>query len=124
MSNAIMVIFPYKREWTWVFDDAATGLVAEPFVSGMPEMIDILVADIPEADKGFRLLFSANSFPGYQAELEWLREECSGNWYLWKARNMEGWLCPALFKYFDVTPPRIYCRAESLPKVTTTKRSH
>lgn len=98
-----------------MFDDAATGLVAEPFVFGMPEMIDSLVADIPEAGRGFRLLFSANPFPGYQAELEWLREEFGGNWYLWKVRNMEGWLCPALFKYFEAAPPRIYCKAESLP---------
>jgi hypothetical protein len=55
-----------------------------------PEMIDNFGAKIPEANKGFRLLFSANPFPGYQAELEWVREESGGNWYLWKARNMEG----------------------------------
>jgi hypothetical protein len=40
-----------------VFDDPAVGLKAEPFVSGIPEMIDALVQDIPQADRGFRLLF-------------------------------------------------------------------
>jgi hypothetical protein len=25
---------------------------------------------------------------------------------------MEGWLCPALFKYFDKAPPELYVRAE------------
>jgi hypothetical protein len=23
---------------------------------------------------------------------------------------MEGWLCPALFKYFDAAPPKIYAQ--------------
>jgi hypothetical protein len=79
MSNAMMVIFPYRHERTWVFDDRSAGLVREPFVSGIPEMIDALVKDIPQAEKGFRLLFSANPFPGYQAVLIWLAQEYGGN---------------------------------------------
>src|SRR4051812_18772923 len=67
MANALMVINPYWSSGTWVFDDPATGLVREPFVSGVPEMIDKLVTDIPNAKRGFRLLFSATPFPGYQA---------------------------------------------------------
>jgi hypothetical protein len=42
-ENAIMVIAPYRHEGTWVFDDPSAGLVKEPFVAGIPEMIDILV---------------------------------------------------------------------------------
>ncbi|MCL1467528.1 DUF6717 family protein [Argonema galeatum] len=114
MSNAMMVIFPYRYEHTWVFDDEGVGLVREPFVSGIPAMIDILVQDIPNADKGFKLLFSVNPFPGYQAELVWLREEYGGNWYRWHQKNMEGWLCPALFKYFSEPPIKIYSKAEKL----------
>ena len=26
--------------------------------------------------------------------------------------NLEGWLCPALFKYFDKAPPELYGRAD------------
>ncbi|BDA75404.1 hypothetical protein CAL7716_095700 [Calothrix sp. PCC 7716] len=114
MSNAIAVIFPYQHNGTWVFDDERVGLVQEPFVSGIPEMIDILVKDIPNLDEGFKLLFSGNPFPGYQAELIWLREEYNGHWYLWGEKKLEGWLCPALFKYFETQPNRIYCKAESL----------
>src|SRR5438128_440849 len=40
MSNALMIIKPYWYERTWVFDDPATGLVREPFVAGVPEMIN------------------------------------------------------------------------------------
>ncbi|WP_238845912.1 hypothetical protein [Nostoc edaphicum] len=43
MSNSIMVIFPYRHNQTWVFDDERMELIQEPFVSGIPEMIDILV---------------------------------------------------------------------------------
>ncbi|MGI2905462.1 DUF6717 family protein [Tolypothrix sp. VBCCA 56010] len=114
MTNSMMVIFPYRHNSTWVFDDERVGLVHEPFVSGVPEMIDILVQDIPNVDQGFKLLFSANPFPGYQAELTWLKEEYNGHWYCWTQTNMEGWLCPALFKYFIEAPKKIYCKAESI----------
>jgi hypothetical protein len=29
---------------------------------------------------------------------------------------MEGWLCPALLKYFDHAPKELYAKAESLPE--------
>ena len=63
--NAINLIVPYRYEGMWVFDDTRVGLDKEPFVSGADTMIDVLVADIPNAQKGFRLLFSATPFPGY-----------------------------------------------------------
>jgi hypothetical protein len=113
-SNSIMVIFPYRHQGTWVFDDAQVELVQEPFIEGIPEMIDILVQDIPNADNGFRLLFSAAPFPNYQAELVLLKEEYGGNWYHWEAHHLEGWLCPALFKYFSDAPQHIYCKAEQI----------
>ncbi len=112
----MMVIFPYKCQQTWVFDDEQVGLCKEPFISGVPEMIDLLTRDILNVDEGFRLLFSALPFPGYQVELIWLKEEHGGSWYCWQQKNLEGWLCPALFKYFSETPKKIYCKAESLYK--------
>jgi len=41
--NAINLIFPYRYEGMWVFDDARVGLDKEPFVSGADTMIDVLV---------------------------------------------------------------------------------
>ena len=75
MANAIHVIVPYRHASTWVFDDPRVGLSQEPFVSGIPEMIDSIVANIPNAEKGFRLLFASAPFPGYQVKLEKVREE-------------------------------------------------
>ena len=69
-----------------------------------------MVQEIPDAESGFTLVFSAQPFPGFQAEFEWRREEFSGNWYYCRALKMEGWLCPALLKYFDCAPKRIYAQ--------------
>ena len=121
MSNILMVIAPYWEHGTWVFDDEDKGLVKEPFVSGVPEMIDVLVQDIPDARKGFRLTFSAGPFPGYQQELIWVREEFGGHWYRTEDPPMEGWLCPALFEYFNETPEKIYAKAESKEREVQTE---
>ena len=40
MQNALMVIYPYKYQGMWVFDDEAVGLVREPFVSGADDIIE------------------------------------------------------------------------------------
>ncbi len=111
--NSLMVIFPYKYEGCWVFDDAAVGLLQEPFVLGIDMMIDKLTANIPNADKGFKVIFSGSEFPGYTLSLEWRREELGGNWYYSPDYEMEGWLCPALFKYFEGAPKEIYVKAEA-----------
>jgi hypothetical protein len=116
MSNQILVISPYWLHSTWVFDDPAVGLVQEPFVSGIPEMIDDLVADISDARQGFRLLFSATPFPGFQRKLTWVREEMEGNWYKADEPPMEGWLCPALFRYFEAAPAELFVKAEALKR--------
>lgn len=115
MPNQILAIAPYWLEeiGTWVFDDPKAGLYQEPFVSGVPEMIDFLVKDIPNARSGFRLLFSASPFLGYQKRLVWRREEFGGNWYASDDPLLEGWLCPALFCYFDTAPAELYVKAEA-----------
>ena len=115
-SNAIMVIAPYRHAGTWVFDDPAAGLTREPFVAGVPEMIDVLVKDIPEAGQGFRLLFSANPFPGHQKTLTWSRGDMGGNYYTLNDPPMEGWICPAMFKYYDAPPKSLYVKAEPLKR--------
>ena len=81
---------------------------------GVPEMIDDLVKDIPNARSGFRLLFSSMPFPGYQIELTRVKEEYGGYWYGVENKSTEGWLCSALFKYFETAPEIIFVRAEQL----------
>jgi hypothetical protein len=69
-----------------------------------------------EAVHGFRMLFSANSFPGAQAHLQHAEGESGGNWYTWNDQESKGWLCPAMFKYFADAPKHIYVRAERLTR--------
>jgi hypothetical protein len=113
-SNAIMIIAPYRYNGTWVFDDPSAGLKREPFVAGVPEMIDVLVKDVPNSQEGFRLLFAANPFPGYQKKLAWLRGDQGGNYYKLDDPPLEGWICPAMFRYYKDAPPNLYIKAEAM----------
>jgi len=128
-----MTIYPYLLDDAcWVFDDEGVGLKEEAFVLGMTEMIFEVVRAkaIPNAVKGFALTFAAEPF-GHDVELKWLSpieaanaHGCSvnelpenGNWYAGDVfgEYMFGWLCPALFLYFNEAPPKIFVKAEPLP---------
>ena len=108
--NSLFAITPYKFEGLWVFDDSDAGLAKEPFISGADRILDVMTQNIPDADKGFRLIFSSEPFPGYTARFVWSRSEYGGNWYFWPEKELEGWLCPALFKYFEQAPENLYVK--------------
>lgn len=114
-----MTLYPYYHGHCWVFDDPVKDLKAEAFVRGMSEMIDRMVAHkrLPNARRGFALTFSAQPVSGHDVELLWQRKDGEGNWYAGDVagERMEGWLCPALFKYFPAAPPRIFVRCDPLP---------
>lgn len=116
-----MTLYPYRYYDAWVFDDPTTGLVREPFVSGADDIIDKMVANIPNAEAGFTMLFSSQYFPG-ALRMEWCRadEAGVGNWYYSADFDMEGWLCPALFKYFPAAPPEIYVQCKKSNPPTRT----
>jgi hypothetical protein len=113
MKNSIFVIKHYKWEGLWVFDDPAVGLVKEPFVGGADTIIDVATNHIPNADNGFLAVFSASYFPNAQIVLEWAREDGGGNVYRWTEKGMEGWLCPALLKYFEQPPEKLYIQVKA-----------
>lgn len=112
MANSIFVIKPYRWEGLWVFDDPRVGLDKEPFVAGADTMIDVATAQMPNAAAGFLALFSATPFPGAQIVLEWVRAESDGNVYRWAEKQLEGWLCPALLKYFPTPPFRLHIQVK------------
>ena len=134
----------WGKEDVWVFDDKQHGLKAEAFVLGMSEMITRVVEekDLPGADQGFKMTFSDQPFDGADICVEWVEEGnleyesvettktwwggkkkkvkknvIPGNWYAGDVYGevMVGWLCPALFEYFDNAPKKIYVGAEQLP---------
>jgi hypothetical protein len=114
--NAISVIFPYKFQGQWVFDDKSRGLDKEPFIMGIDQIIEKSTESIPSAQYGFKLFFSSTPFPGYTVKLEWVRGELGGNWYRCEQLGIQGWLCPALLKFFEKAPTEIYAKPE--PKET------
>ena len=108
--NAIMVIKPYKWNGMWVFDDENTGLEREPFVSGADAIIDVMVEGVENAESGFILTFSHVKFPGHDLELIRRHEQSGGWWYHSPVLDMDGWLCPALFLYYEEAPLHLYAR--------------
>lgn len=116
-ANSLFVIHPTREHGTWSFTDPTAGLVNEPFVGEINDMIDMLVKDIKGARRGFALTFSAVEFPGHQLSLTRVDDSMtSGATYHCDQLNIEGWLCPALFCYFDAPPPRLFAMARAARK--------
>lgn len=119
--NQINIIRPYYLDeiQTWVFDDGNKELIQEPFVAGVPEMIELLTEGFPNRRDGFRLLFSESPLPkDYMdearfARLTFFEEDSNGAWYVgkYKGQHMEGWLCPALLRYYNEFPMQLYIAA-------------
>lgn len=106
-TNSLRTIHPYRTQGgVWCFDDAQTGLEREPFVGAVNDLLDHFTAHIPGADAGVTCLFSADPFPGWALCLDWVGEFFSGNTY--RCGEVEGWLCPALLRYFPAAPKQIY----------------
>lgn len=133
--NVVNVIIPYPYAGTWVFDDETRGLKAEPFIFGMPEIIDqVTQKALGHTDrKKFRLIFSATGLPLYHIKLEKVKNPQTtiknpdhpifdlmmvGAWYkvaqspFTSIEGMTGWLCPATLQYFDDYPDEIYLYVE------------
>ncbi len=77
-------------------------------MGGADLLIDLATEGFESPEKGFRMVFSAGAFPGAGLRLEWRRAEMGGNVYFCEALGSEGWLCPALLKYFEAPPAEIY----------------
>lgn len=115
-KNSIFCINPMRDDFgTWYFTDHEAGLQHEPFVGQINEMIDQLVVGFEGARDGFRLYFSATPIP--QAQMSFTLVEATpdlgGADYHCDQLGITGWLCPALFCYFEKPPQRIYVRAEA-----------
>ena len=123
--NAINVIAPYKHHGMWVFDDPRVGLVQEPFVAGANTMIDRVVADLPDAERGFILIFSNTPFPGHQIRLDWRREEGGGQLVLRAAAGHGRLALPRAAQIFRDAPRTAVCpnqEQDPVPELTIEGR--
>lgn len=112
--NSINIIKPYKYLDMCFFDDEKVGLLQKPFVSGADTLIDKATKSIPNTENGFILIFSKDYFPDTDLCIEWQRADNAGNWYYSKEFDTEGWLCPALFKYFTDAPKNLYIKVKAI----------
>jgi hypothetical protein len=112
--NQINVIHPYLWHGQWVFDDPDVGLLKEAFVAGADDVCDRLVemVGLPGEDQ-FTLRFSKDKFPSTQFSFVWVGEgEGNGHYYYCGKLKLISWLCPALFRYFDMAPLEIHIQAK------------
>lgn len=112
-KNSIFSIRPYLDGKSLVFDDESVGLVKEPFVANADViLLSLAIGVLGETCRKFTLVFSDKAFPGHHATLSLVRPEYGGNWYkcdqLGDCDEAYGWLCPALFLYFNKAPKKIY----------------
>lgn len=128
--NQITVIYPYPTEFSlltgvagWAFDDERTGLVAEPFVAGMPQIIDAALQNQKMERQKFRLIFSIDFLPEYHLKLQLMKTDVLAGQYYKVIEGpdhmlgMQGWLCPATLKYFPTYPKTIYLKAEEYVEI-------
>ena len=109
-----MCIEVYKHCGTWAFTDEARELVHEPFISGIPEIINLICKAKSTDDRETHTIhFSATKFPGYQDVLGKIKNEMGGAWYKWNDTDKEGWLCPATLNYFPDFPENIYLHLDA-----------
>ncbi|MEY5049175.1 MAG: hypothetical protein RLZZ175_2534 [Bacteroidota bacterium] len=110
MKNApVYLIKPYRQLNTWMFDDESRNIEQEPFVVGIPEMIDTVLALKSIKAKQFSMQFSENEIINSDLVLEIDYEVSDGAWY--KIHNnpeVKGWLCPVIHKYFNTVPEKIF----------------
>ena len=106
--NSIFIIQPYRKGSVWVFDEPALGIQSEPFVTFANKIIDLICSEIPDAEKGFDLIFSKNEFPGWKYKFDWVKPEFGGNTYWSEDLKEYFYLCPVLNVFIDPAPPCIY----------------
>jgi predicted TIM-barrel fold metal-dependent hydrolase len=87
-------------------DDPAVGDVIAGWKQ-TPGAVGIRIMMTKESKRG------PNAFPGHQYRLDWRRAEGGGNWYYSADLDMEGWLCPALFRYFSDAPMSLYAQIKA-----------
>ncbi len=110
-KNKIQILELYRHAGTWVFDDEKNDLVAEPFVEGVPAIIDKALNVMgSKSEKNIRLLFSDVEFPN-SIKVEKVNKDMGGCWYR-DADDDIGWLCGATLFYFEDFPDEIYFKIE------------
>lgn len=105
-KNQINVIYPYRTKGGWSFDDEEVELQGEPFVEGVPELIDSVVGKV----NNFTAFISKDLIPDFTLVLHKVLNVKEEGWYKVDTQENPVWLCPATLKYFENYPEKIYVK--------------
>lgn len=110
MPNAINVIHPYRSEGMLVFDDERKDLAREPFVGNADNILKgIATYYLGLFPKKFTVLFSGpEPHVGFQESATIVGPDSGGHVYVHDRSQESFWLCPALLRYFDEAPERLF----------------
>lgn len=117
IRNSVFAIQVYRHPLIptmWVFDDPTTGLVAEAFILGASELIDIYLKKNNITDPKPVIIFSKTQLP--IADIILTRTSLDGGknsaWFEDEFGN-KCWLCPAQLLYFNKVPKMIWAQVKS-----------
>lgn len=102
----------YWHGGMWSFDDMRAGIAKKPVTRESNELIDRLVAGIPNASGGFRLILSSQRNSTADVEVVLLEEQDDFCCYRSERLDCMAWFCREALKAFDEAPSTIYMRAE------------
>lgn len=118
-TNSIFPLYAYRHHGMWVFDDEATGLVKEPFVSGADILFDHMAGrHLDGTNTEVSIAFSTTPMPGYDVSFTLTGADGHDGHY-YKVTEFVGdedmvgfpfWLCPALLKYYPQAPKNVYIK--------------
>lgn len=131
VSNSLFTLEIYRHAGTWCFTDPERDLLHEPFVLGIPDMINTIIKDKYHTleNTKYRVTFAATAFPKTKFYLLQHSDEAQGYWYsLQKVGELvessdkaeKGWLCPATLKFFSAFPSEIYVDIEQIERIKSS----
>ena len=113
----IQCIYPYYDEnmGLWVFDDAEKNLQKEALIEGIDDMLDYMVKEKGLKERKLGVAFSNTEIQNHDVLLELIEPadpngRINGNMYRWTKNQINGWLCPSLYKYFEEAPKKLYMK--------------
>jgi len=134
MENAVHRITVYRKAKSWVFDEPALGLIAEPFVAGASEIITSIKRAKNIRRRTLDITFSQGYLPFPDAtlvctekvrEVEYYKDrrgvlrfytpkdaKYTSAFYKVVGTDQTCWLCPAQLKFFNNVAQMINIKVE------------
>lgn len=112
LRRRIWTIFVRNKDGDWVFDYPSLGIIDEPFVEGIPQIIEHHLKKMnllaTARQEGFVVQFTVDgklSHTDLKLELE--EEDAEGGHFIDNSSGLRGWLCPDLRTFLGRVPEKL-----------------